>query len=323
MSRNSTISRLRKRFRQFGGLKLVATYIRFGVFGEFLKQGLKVLSGRCSVNEAYSRIERKVIPKLQKQYQPLLEDLAGRYENLELTHEKKDAIWVCWFQGMDQAPEIVKICNESLHRYINGREIIVITEENIGEYVSFPDYIQKKYKQGKIPMAQYSDLLRLELLIRYGGTWIDSTVLCTGDHFPKEVLDSDLFFFQFIKEGADRVQGISNWFITASSNQKVLLILRDMLYRYWQDYDCLVAYFVFHVFFAMIARKLPEEVTKMPRISNKYCFYLEHRLADEYDEQWLKELTDRCCFHKLNSRLWNEAERKDNTFLCKIKSWYL
>lgn len=319
----TTISRLRRRFYQFGGFRLVATYIRFGVFGEFLKQGLRALMGRCSINEAYARIERKAIPRLQKQYQGLLDELLAKYANLELEHKKSDVVWVCWLQGMDQAPEIVKICNESLHRYIKDREIIVITEENIGDYVTFPEHIQRKYKQSKIPMAQYSDLLRVELLVKYGGTWIDSSVLCTGDRFPKEMLDSDLFFFQFLREGSDKPTGISNWFITASSNQKMLLVLRDMLYRYWQDYDCLVAYFVFHIFFAMIARQMPEELAAMPRISNKYCFYLEHRLADEYDEQWLKELTDRCCFHKLNGRLWDEAERKENTVLCKIKSWYL
>jgi hypothetical protein len=304
-------------------MRLIYSYIRLGVFGEFVKQGLKALAGKCSINEAYSRIERKVMPHLQKQYQGLLKELAAKYDSQELVQKKNDVIWVCWLQGMDQAPEIVRICNASLHRYIKDRKIIVITEENIGDYFTFPEHIQRKYKQSKIPMAQYSDLLRVELLVKYGGTWIDSSVLCTGDRFPKEMLDSDLFFFQFLREGSDKPTGISNWFITASSNQKMLLVLRDMLYRYWQDYDCLVAYFVFHIFFAMIARQMPEELAAMPRISNKYCFYLEHRLADEYDEQWLKELTDRCCFHKLNGRLWDEAERKENTVLCKIKSWYL
>ena len=42
----------------------------------------------------------------------LLEELAARYENAELTHEKKDVIWVCWLQGMENAPEIVKICTQ-------------------------------------------------------------------------------------------------------------------------------------------------------------------------------------------------------------------
>ena len=38
----------------------------------------------------------------------------------------------------------------------------------------------EKWEKGRIPAAMFSDLLRVELLIKYGGTWIDSTVLCTG-----------------------------------------------------------------------------------------------------------------------------------------------
>ncbi len=319
----SSISRLSKRFGQFGGLGLVREYLRLGVFGEFLKQGARALAGRCSINEAYSRIERKVIPHIRRQYRPLLKELVAQYQSREPEHKKNNVIWVCWLQGMDNAPEIVRICNASLHRYIKGREIIVITAENLGRYVSFPEHIRKKYEQGKIPMAQYSDMLRLELLTRYGGTWIDSTVLCTGDNFPAGALDADLFFFQFLKPDTERPQGISNWFITASSGQKTLLILRDMLYQYWKDYDCLVAYFIFHIFFSMIAEEMPQEVAAMPRAGNKYCFYLEHRLPDVCDEQWLKELTARCSIHKLNGRLWKEGENKDNSFVCKIKSWYL
>ena len=100
------------------------------------------------------------------------------------------------------------------------------------------------------------------------------------------------------------------------------MILRDLLYQYWKDYNCVIAYFIFHIFFAMIAERLPEEISKMPRKSNKFCFYLEHRLSDEYDRVWMKELTDRCSFHKLNGRLWKEAKGKPNTFLAKIKETY-
>jgi hypothetical protein len=148
-------------------------------------------------------------------------------------------------------------------------------------------------------------------------------VLCTGSHFPQEILNADLFFFQYIREGNKEFQGISNWFITASSNQKALLILKEMLYQYHRDYDCTVAYFIFHVFFMMIVKKLPEEVKQMPRVSNKYCFALESHLGDSYDETWLRALTANCCFHKLNGRLWKEAEGKEDTYLCKIKEMFV
>lgn len=151
-------------------------------------------------------------------------------------------------------------------------------------------------------------------------------MLCTGNVNDNlnvdDYLNADLFFFQFLKKGETKFRGISNWFITASTNQKALLILREMLYQYWRDYDCVVAYFIFHIFFSMIAEELPEEIEKMPRKSNRYSFYLEHRLCDTYQEEWMRELTSRCCFHKLNRRLWNEAEGKDNTYMLKIKEMY-
>ena len=322
----SVISRLYHRYVQFGGFRLIWMYIKLGAFGEFLRQGVAVFRKKTTITDAYSQIQAKVVPHIKKQYEVTLKELIAQHSKDELPHFHSDKVWVCWLQGMEQAPEIVKVCQASLHRYLKDRDFVVITEKNIDEYVTFPMHVQRKYREGKIPMAQYSDLLRLELLIRYGGTWIDATVLCTGlnDNHNDNVnfLDAELFVFQHLRKGETRFLGISNWFITASSNQKALLILRDMLYQYWRDYDCVVAYFIFHIFFSMIAERMPEEMQKMPRKSNKFCFYLEHRLGDEYDEEWMKELTDRCCFHKLNGRLWKEAKGKPNTFLCKIKELY-
>lgn len=319
----SIFSRLYLRFRQFGGFRLIWTYVKLGAFTEFFRQGFAVIRKKRTILDAYSQIQAKVVPHIRRQYESLLQKKIETYRQRTYVSEKSNKVWICWLQGMENAPEVVQICHASIKRYLADREIIVITEDNINKYVEFPEHIQKKYKEGKIPCAQFSDLLRLELLIRYGGTWVDSTVLCTGNVNDNlninDYLNADLFFFQFLKKGETGFLGISNWFITASTNQKVLLILRDMLYQYWRDYDCLVAYFIFHVFFSMIAEELPEEIKKMPRKNNRYCFYLEHRLGDTYNEEWMQELTARCCFHKLNRRLWNEAEGKGMSFLERIR----
>lgn len=47
-------------------------------------------------------------------------------------------IWTCWWQGLDQAPEIVKWCVESIKRNAGGREVIIITDENYERYVHIP-----------------------------------------------------------------------------------------------------------------------------------------------------------------------------------------
>lgn len=77
-----------------------------------------------------------------------------------------------------------------------------------------------------------TDLLRLKLLINYGGLWLDATVLCTGkasDYF----FSSDLFFFQCLKHGRDgHASYISSWFMSAKTNNKILIAIRELCYEY-------------------------------------------------------------------------------------------
>lgn len=54
-------------------------------------------------------------------------------------------IWICWLQGMDNAPIIVRKCYESIKRNVpDAFDIKVITEKTIDDYVSFPSFIYEK-----------------------------------------------------------------------------------------------------------------------------------------------------------------------------------
>ena len=146
----------------------------------------------------------------------------------------------------------------------------------------------------------FSDLLRVELLIKYGGTWIDSTVLCTGN-FSANLLDAELFMFQYTKEGSVPVS-ISNWFISACQNNEVLRVLREMLYAYWKDYDCVLDYYIFHLFFAMISKEYPEQILAMPYARSQNSLVLLHHWGDRFDQKKWDRLTDQVGFHKLAFR---------------------
>ena len=186
-------------------------------------------------------------------------------------------------------------------------------KDNINKYITLPVFIEEKFRKGIIPVAHYTDLLRLQLLLKYGGTWIDATVLCTGNDYPKELFDSELFVFQHLERGEYVFRGMSNWFITSCSNNWVLMVVRDMLYAYWKDYDCVVNYFVFHQFFTMVMERHPEIASSMPRYSNAISHYLSRRLGDEYDDRWMTELKKRTCFHKLSCRV-NAKDMRKGTF---------
>ena len=224
---------------------------------------------------------------------------------------------------MENAPLLVKACYESQKRNLVGKKIELISYDTYGQFIELPDYIVKKHKQGKIPHPQFSDLIRLELLIKYGGTWIDSTVLCTGNNFPEKVLDSDLFLFQYRDAQTNKIVGFSNWFITSCTNNRVLLVLREMLYQYWRDYDCVIDYYIFHLFFSMIISECQEEMSKMLKNNNSVTLMLGKRITHKYDDVWMKKLTSACAFHKLNYRIKPDNRNAEPTFYDKIIETYI
>lgn len=281
-----------------------------------LKQAMAIFLKRKKPIDAYSVLLKHSGNLLKVKFEPVLNDIEPRYIK-ETGGKHSRYVWVCWLQGIEKAPKLVLVCYRSIQQHLQDREVKLLTDENISQYVSLPEYIEKKYKEGIIPTAHYTDLLRLELLIKYGGTWIDSTVLCTGvsgSKFVQEILDADLFLFQQMRKGDTRFLGISNWFITSCPDNWVLKELRDLLYQYWRDYDCVVHYYMFHLFFGMIMALHPEVAAKMPRYGNKIPHYLSRRMGDKYDEEWMQKLKEHTCFHKLSYRLGNEVLESKGTF---------
>ena len=310
------IKKTYRRFREFGGLNLIRTYWRMGVLGTVAREIMRYLMGQSNRNRMYSRIQQRIAPKLREQYYPLLLTLKEKYKNIALEQHQSNKVWICWLQGLDNAPELVKVCLRSQQKLLTDREIIVITLDNYTDYVQLPDFFVNKYKQGHIPHALFSDLLRLELLIRYGGTWMDATLLVTNNNYPPKALNCPLFMFQYFTGHERRPNGISNWFITACTNNRLLLILRDMLYQYWSDYDCTVNYYLFHQFFSWIAYEHPEEYKAMPRGSSLVAIELGRRMenGEPFDEEWFNDHIQRCCFHKISYRLTPKIKNDPNGY---------
>jgi hypothetical protein len=210
---------------------------------------------------------------------------------------------------MENAPELVKVCLESLRASIGG-DIIVLDAQNYTDYVTLPEYVTRKYKKGIIPPALFSDMLRLELLIKYGGTWIDSTVWTSPKVGVKDskcwqawqkIQESELFIYRYFnREG--RVEGMSNWFIHAEAGNALLKDVRDMLYAYWHDYNCTVEYYIFHLFFSHVAKRYPEMIRKMPKGNSYHALWLRDHIDRPFDEKWWENLTANVPFHKLNYR---------------------
>ncbi len=92
----------------------------------------------------------EVVWRLKKKYRKLLPKLKNMIDSKydSLPHDSDGKIWVCWLQGMEQAPDIVKICYESICRQFSNREVVLITNENYADYITLPHYIVEKCAGG-------------------------------------------------------------------------------------------------------------------------------------------------------------------------------
>jgi len=341
--------KLISRFCQFGGMRLVWEYAKLGALWPAVKAGMRCLVKGQSFKRIYPEVLKKVEPFLMEKYGTQIPQIAQKINaNTDASTgsaTEKRPIWFCWLQGLAAAPPIVKACYNSL-KQLTGYSLVVIDHTNWREYVELPEYIVEKWEKGRIPAAMFSDLLRVELLIEYGGTWIDSTVLCTGvndNHNDNEnskdsKLDSDsklstlntqlkqymnapLFVFQYTKEGSVPVS-ISNWFITACRNNEVLRVLREMLYAYWRDYDCVLDYYVFHLFFAMISKEYPEQMAAMPYAQSQRSLVLLHHWGEKFEQNKWDKLTSQVCFHKLAFRVGEDVQNNKENYYNYILTEY-
>jgi len=302
----------RNLFEKAGGKDVLKQYLRTGMwwrgFLQLIVTGIGIKGLEIFRHTANLRVYLYIKKRYWKEFDRI------DYNKFEGKRKNCNKVWVCWFQGMEQAPLLVRRCYEQMKRNLKKEEIVLITDENIDNYVQFPDYIMQKYHKGVITRTHLTDLLRLELLTRYGGTWIDSTALCTGE-LPDYVTRSDLFFFRTLKPGLDgHTIGLSSWFMSAKSNNRLLVAVREIMYKYWRDNDYLIEYFLVHIFLQMAMEKFPEEITVMPKHCNSTPHILQLQLFEPYDDFLFHDICAQTFIHKLSYKLSQEKIGKAGTY---------
>ncbi|MEL7354572.1 MAG: capsular polysaccharide synthesis protein, partial [Cyanobacteria bacterium J06560_5] len=55
-------------------------------------------------------------------------------------------IWISWFQGLENAPDIVKYCYKSWVRRNPGWKVILITDRNIKDYFDVESILPRERK---------------------------------------------------------------------------------------------------------------------------------------------------------------------------------
>lgn len=255
----------------------------------------------CAREGAYKYLEK---------YEKLL-------DNIPTTEYKEDntpfqTIWVCWLQGIDNAPLLVQKCIQSLKHFAGNLKVVVLDNNNITDYIEIPEHIAKKYEQGIIKNTFYSDYVRIAILKKYGGIWIDSTTYLTNE-IPSYILESQLFCFRDFP--VCKVNA-SNWFIAAKKGHPIIEQMELLLNEYWRNETHLVSYSIFHLFFTMIIyhnERNNKLWNTVPFFMDGNCKLMQNELFDTYSEKRFKQLCEISPIHKLSYKFSEESFNLDNT----------
>lgn len=100
------------------------------------------------------------------------------------------------------------------------------------------------------------------------------------------------------------------------------MVLRDILYAYWKDYDCTLDYYIFHLFFALISKEYPEQIAAMPYGLSQNSLVLLHHWGEKFEQKKWDKLTSQVCFHKLAFRIGDEVKKNKDNYYNRILETY-
>ena len=236
----------------------------------------------------YRRKHKTILEYLNTEFDVFLSNYVGKY-NQEEINVSTNKIFSMWIQGVENAPLIVKKTIESQKRYAEkyGYEYILLDKNNIFTYVEFPEIIIEKYQQGIIDFIKFSDIVRVALLAKYGGVWLDSTIYIETTE-KLEYFDND--FFTIRMKNNEKIpkfvpQGKWTGFCLAGKQSNILFeFLRDFQVEYFSKFDVAIDYFLIDYLIEIAYEKFEtvKEKIDLNPLSNPELFFLAKNISKEY-----------------------------------------
>ncbi len=165
----------------------------------------------------------------------------------------KRIIWTCWFQGRERAPPLVRKCLDSWREKNPDWEFHCLDAWSVERHVPIRDHLD--LGRQSLTAASLSDVLRILLLQRFGGVWVDATLYC------QQRLDGWLpplaqgGFFAFAAPAADRP--LASWFLYGEPDHPLVTRWQERTIGYWSGRADSDEYFWFHQQFRQMCETDP------------------------------------------------------------------
>lgn len=222
----------------------------------------------------------------------------NKSEYLTLEQIKKideNTIWTYWDQGIDKITPFYKLCLDTWKNKNPNHKIIVVDKYNVYDFLDKTDIPPKWENIEKI--QHKSDFVRLALLEKYGGIWMDISTICIRPINSMFKQEKSLEGFAVRSNSSNNdLTAFENGFITAKKGSKIIkrwkeeflkafgnsVSVEEMDKTYFNDVDFqklpLEWYLTMH-------RVLMKLIQFDPEI--KYLYFNDSKILEAYDTMWI------------------------------------
>lgn len=208
---------------------------------------------------------------------------------------------------------------------IGIKEIIRLCDDNLFEYIEFPNDVWEKYRTGVVGATHFTDLIRIALLTAYGGVWLDATILLTGP-LEDKLSSNDWFLYQRDSNQEDKklwsrtyayyfgwhkdfkVRMLSS-IIYSKCGTMVLSDLFQLMLYYWKTENSIKDYFFYQILFNQYMEKYPDR--NCPIVSDCLPNMLQNYITGSYRKYSVHEILKKVSIHKLSYKTVGAEELRE------------
>lgn len=160
-------------------------------------------------------------------------------------------LFVFWGQGFDKLPEIPEKCIKNIENMYSDYKIYKITLDNYMEYVDIDKNLIDLFNKGKLSIQTFADILRYNLVYKYGGVWCDATLMFFEKiDFEEKMKKNSHYSLNVNCEEKTKLWGkvydvtFTTFFFSAKKNNPVFEAINKFYIEYYKCYDFVPDYFL-------------------------------------------------------------------------------
>ena len=245
---------------------------------------------------------------IQKQFL----QLAHKYKYLIKNNnniEENCSIWVIYYEGIENSPSIIKSSIISIEMNSGNHPFHKLDKYNYDKYVILPKYILDKFNDKIIDVSHFLEILRMGILSKYGGFWLDLT---NFDNNPSISIYASLFTSKLSKcnQKITKILKPNNFFIS-SKNSFLTTYSYNAFLIYWKHHKynkISLLDDIIHIGYQSIY-EFKEYIDKIPYIDCNE-FILNNLLKEDYSKKMINDKSNKTDIGDKNEEYKNSTDKK-------------